>query len=357
MKRLLICTLLTVTSAASATPPPRFPPGAIWHRNISAAPLHPQSASMISTLNGLGGFGFGRLQIDFGMNIVRADAGSPTRTIVGYPYDDYYAPDCEPIGSSMPVPANAVIEGTNGLTCTNDSEDCHLLVVQGDTLYEAYHVTASGANGLEAQCLVKWHLKAVYPGQGRGEHCTSGDAAGFPIAPLLFNADEVHAAMQPGASGDLGHAIRFILPNPRMASDVSLGGTSGRLYVRPATHAGAPSGPVGTVPYGAHLRLRADFPMTGYSAAAQVILRTMQRYGIVLADGGNVALTAESDRYTTHTWAELGIDSREFDQTPGAQDVMVTDFQVLDTGARIAETYQCNRTNVVADTIFTDGLE
>jgi hypothetical protein len=358
MKRSLICTLLAAAATtAAAEPLPRFPPGAVWNRNISTAPVHAQSASMISTLNGLGGFGFGRMQIDFGMNVVRAAAGSPTRTIVDYPYDDYYSPDCEPLGSSMPVPANAAIEGTNGLTCTNDSEDCHLLVVQGDTLYEAYHVTASGANALEAQCLVKWHLKAVYPGQGRGEHCTSGDAAGFPIAPLLFNADEVFAAMQPNASGDLGHAIRFILPNPRMATDASLGGDEGKLYVRPATHAGGPSGPSGTVPYGARLRLRADFPMTNYSPAAQVILRTMQRYGIVLADGGNIALTAESDRYTTHTWAELGIDSREFDQTAGATDVMVTDFQVLDTGARIGETYQCARTTVVADTIFVDGYE
>lgn len=358
MKRLLLCLVLAaVTTSAAADPLPRFPDNALWYRNVSAAPVHPQSATMISTLDGLGGFGFGRMQIDFGMHVVRAAAGSPTRTITGYPYDNYYSPDCEPVGSTMPVPADAAIESTGGLTCDNANEDCHLLVVQGDTLYEAYHANGSGAGGLESQCLVKWHLKAVYPAQGRGEHCTSADAAGFPIAPLLFNADEVFAAMQPGASGDLGHAIRFILPNPRMANDVSLGGESGYLYVRPATHAGSPTGPSGSVAYGSRLRLRADFPMTGYSAAAQVILRTMQRYGIVLADGGNVALTAESDRYTTHSWAELGIDSREFDQTPSAADVLVTDFQVLDTGSRIGETYACGRTTVVADTIFADGYE
>ncbi len=356
MKRLpLAVVLLSMTLCAVAAPLPRFPPGAVWNRNIAAAPLHPQSAGMISTLTGLGGFGFGRMQIDFGMHVVHAPAGSPTRTIADYPYDDYYSPDCEPLGSSMPVPANAAIESTTGLVCDNENEDCHLLVVQGTTLYEAYHVTQSGANALEAQCLVKWHLTAVYPGQGRGDHCTSADAAGFPIAPLLFNADDVHAAMQ--VNGDLGHALRFILPNARMASDAALGGNDGKLYVRPATHAGNPFGPAGSVPYGARLRLRADFPFTGYSPAAQVLLRTMQRYGLVLADGGSVALTAESDRYTTHDWDELGIDSREFDQTPGAQDVLASDFQVIDTGPRIAETYECARTNVGPDTIFTDGLE
>ena len=51
------------------------------------------------------------------------------------------------------------IEGTNGLVCDNEFEDCHLLVVQGDTLYKAYHVTASGTGSLEAQCLVRWHLR------------------------------------------------------------------------------------------------------------------------------------------------------------------------------------------------------
>lgn len=355
MKRTLLAAALTLCAAhATAEPLPQFPPSSIWNHDITTATLHPQSATMISTLSGLGGFGNGRLQIDFAMNVVRAAAGSPTRSIVDYPYDDYYSPDCEPLGTSMPVPANAVIEGTNGLVCDNEFEDCHLLVVQGDTLYEAYHVTASGTGSLEAQCLVRWHLRTKYPHTGRGDHCTSGDAAGFPIAPLLFNADEVHAALP---SGDIGHAIRFILPNARMASDASLGGVSGRLYVRPATHAGGPSGPSASVPYGARLRLRSDFPMTGYSPAAQVILRTMQRYGIVLADGGNIALTAESDRYTTHSWSELGIDSRVFDLTPGAQDVLISDFQVLDTGPRFAETYDCVPNNIPADTIYRDGLE
>lgn len=357
MNRYVMGTAFALCAAhAAAEPLPRFPSSSAWNANISAAAPHPQSASMISTLGGLGGFGNGRLQIDFAMNVVRAAAGSPTRTIVDYPYDDYYSPDCEPLGTAMPVPANAAIEGTNGLSCDNENDDCHLLVVQGDTLYEAYHVTASGSGSLEAQCLVRWHMRTVYPNTGRGDHCTSADAAGFPIAPLLFNADEVHAATQV-ANGDIGHAIRFILPNARMASDASLGGVNGRLYVRPATHAGSPSGPTGSVPYGARLRLRADFPMAGYSPAAQVILRTMQRYGIVLADGGNIALTAESDRYTTHTWAELGIDSREFDLTPGAQDVLISDFQVLDTGPRFAETYDCVPNNIPADTIFRDGHE
>lgn len=352
---------LLACCAAHAAPLPRFPPSAVWYQDISLAPTLTGAADPIPTLATLGGFGNSRMQIDFSFHVVNAAAGAPTRTISGYPFQGgYYSPDCEPTNvTTMPVPANSAIEGETDLTCINTpaGEDCHLLVVQGRTLYEAYKVNEPVPGGqLQAQCLAIWNLNYVYPPQGRGEHCTSADAAGFPIAPLLFNADEVFAAVQ--VNGDLGHAIRFILPNERIANDASLpGSTGGRLYVRPATHAGGPQGPVGTVAYGSRLRLRADFPFAGYNAAAQVILRTMQRYGIVLADGGNIALTAESDLYTTHTWSELGITPQVFYSGSAGLDVSVSDFAVIDTGPRIAENFNCMRTVVPTDILLSDGFE
>lgn len=357
--RITIVMLLASAGCVHAATLPRLHPNSVWYQRIDQAAVHPNSGTMISTLSGLGGFGNARMQIDFSMHVLYATAGTPTQPVVEIPSvdpnDDYYLPDCDPLGTQVPMPAGGAIEGQPGYTCDVFGNDCHLLVVSGNQIYEVYRANSAGGQ-LQAQCLARWRMDALYPATQRGEHCTSADAAGFPIAPLLFNADEVAAAAQV-ADGDLGHAIRFILPNGRMASDASLGGVSGRLYVRPGTHAGAPSGPVGTVPYGARLRLRADFPMAGYNAAAQAILRTMQRYGIVLADGGNVALTAESDRYTTNTWASLGIGSRVFDQTPGATDVTVNDFVVLDTGPRIAETYDCVRSEPTIDGVFANGFE
>lgn len=352
-----ILAAMLAAGAALADPLPRFSGNAVWNQNISAAAVHPDSASMISTLNGLGGFGNGRLQIDRSIHVVHAPPGAPTRTIVSHP-DDYFLPDCEPLGTAMPVPANAAIEGETGLDCNNLAGDCHLLVVQGRTLYEAYSVTQENPSQLQAQCLAIWHLDLTYPATGRGDHCTSADAAGFPMAPLLFNADEIAAslAIDPTGGGDIGHAIRFILPNGRMANDPSLGGVGGRLYVRPGTHAGSPSGPVGSVPYGARLRLRADFPLTNYSPAARVMLNTMKRYGIVLSDGGTVALTSESDLYTTTKWDDLEFDQDEFYNTPGATDPAISDFVVLDTGARIAETWNCVRNNL-APPVFANGFE
>lgn len=353
-----------LAASVSAAPPPRFPSGAVWHQNVAGAALHADSATMIATLDGLGGWGPAggvnhRFHIDFSFHVRQIASGGSLRVpVVEHAfYQDYYLPDCESPGTRVPLPPDAAFEGQSGLQCDNAGEDCHLLLFEqySGRLYEVYSGDFDGQR-IDALCVAVWDVNVVYPAQGRGEHCTSADAAGFPIAPLLVNADEVGAAV-PVSGSDLGHAIRFILPNARMASDASLGGNDGKLYVRPATHAGGPSGPAASVPYGARMRLRTDFDMSGYNAAAQVVLRTMQRQGIVLSDGGNIALTFESDRFTTAKWLDLGITPQIFwngssgNRTP----VRVTDFQVIDTGPRIAETYDCVRSPVMP--LLLDGFE
>jgi len=352
--------LQTMSMAATAAPLPRMHPDSVWYQRVDSATLHPASASIISTWAGIGGgFGNNRMQIDFSFHVVNASPTAPTGAIIAIPSADpedaYYATDCEALGSTVPMPIGGAIEGESGYTCPNLGGDCHLLVVQGPQIFEVYRANLA-AGGLEAQCLARWRTDVLYPATGRGEHCTSADAAGFPIAPLLFNADEVAAAIQIPDS-DIGHAIRFIVPNARMARDDSLGGVSGRLYVRPASHAGGPNGPVGSIPYGARLRLRADFPLTNYSPAAQVILRTLKRYGMVLADGGTVALTAESDLFTTSTWASLGFTAQTFYLTPSATKVLASDFEMIDTGPRIAETYDCVRSEPALNNLFANGFE
>src|SRR5688572_24230844 len=138
-------------------------------------------------------------------------------------------------------------------------------------------------------CMAVWDLTRTYPPSGRGHNCTSADAAGFPIAPLLFSADEV-------ASGEIPHAVRFILPNDRIRKGV---------YVAPATHStGALSGGPDTPPYGARFRLRPDFPMDNLRWGAKVVARALQRYGMLLSDGGKKALTGRSDRFTQHKWKD-----------------------------------------------------
>ena len=214
------------------------------------------------------------------------------------------------------------MEGASGYQCDTDNNDCHLIVLDRShgKLYEAWQ--ANVANGaLDASFLAVWDLNRVYPPSGRGEGCTSADAAGFPIAPLLFNADEV-------AKGSINHAIRFILPNPRIRAGV---------FVHPATHAGAPLGPVTAPPMGAHFRLKASFDLSKLTPAAQVVARAMQKYGMFLSDGGNMTLTAENDRDTTAKYTDMDFGPHDL------QALKVTDFEVLELGTPIRRDSDCVR--------------
>ncbi len=344
--------LLICAAFSQAAHLPEFPSNAVWSRDISNAPLNPNSTAMI---NATGSWGNGNtFQIDQSMHVVHAAANSPTVTVVAAP-DGYTSPDCEPLaGLHFPLPAIGAIEGSTNYTCQNDSSlpeqgDCHLYVVQGTKLYESYLSNVTGGH-LESACVIIWDLMKVYPPQGRGEQCTSADAAGFPMASLLFNADEVFDA---GTTGDIGHAIRFILPNNHMASGV---------YVHPASHAGGPNGAANKIPYGSRLRLKASFDINGFSTntAARVILRTMKRYGIVLADGGNIALTAEDDMFTTHKWSEFGFDEDNLYMEQMVDGVPITAFEVVQTGAQIPLTYDCDSNGnvlVPEDFIFIDPFD
>jgi serine/threonine-protein kinase len=221
----------------------------------------------------------------------------------------------------FPLPAGGAVEGETGYTCTGGG-DCHLLVLDrpAGKLYEAYQASVTSGS-LSTLCAVVWDLTRVYPPSGRGDQCTSTDAAGFPVAALLFTADEV-------ASGHIDHAIRFILPNARMRAGV---------YVHPATHGGAPSGPAQAPPYGSRFRLRANYPVASLpSAGSRVVAQAMQRYGMLLADGGNIALTAADDRFTSAKWAGV-LDAGDLSA------LQVSDFEMVDGGTRIPLTDNCVR--------------
>lgn len=294
-----------------------FPPGTAWDRDVSGAAVDSESAAAIAFLDGAGGFGAGRMQIDFSIEVLEANASTPMRTFETT--DDFYEPDCDHV--PVPVPAVGNIEGEDGYACLGDG-DCHLIVVHRgmNRLYEMWRANITGST-FRGGCMAVWDLTRRYNDTGRGAQCTSADAAGFPIAPLLFTADEV-------AAGSINHAIRFILPNPRMRRG---------FYVAPATHAGGPSGPMTAPPYGARLRLRADYPLASLpNEGARVVARAMQRYGMLLADGGNIALTARSDRYTTAKWDGL-LGPRDL------QAIRVTDFQMIEAGPRVRVTNDCVR--------------
>ena len=296
---------------------PYFPPAAIWTQDISHAPADPQSSTIINWLSDAGGWGRGKMQVDWSIRVLQADANTPLVPIHNAHGFYFWNSDIVP---SVPLPVGGGIEGHQDYQCHTYDEDCHLIVVDRSRgkLYEAWQATVTNG-ALDAAFLAVWDLNRVYPPSGRGEGCTSADAAGFPIAPLLFNADEL-------AKGSINHAIRFILPNPRMRAGV---------YVHPATHAGAPSGPDNAPPMGVHFRLKASYDMAQLSPAAQIVARAMQKYGMFLSDGGNIALTAQSDTDTTAKYADFGFD------THSLWPLKVTDFEVVDLGKTFPSRQGC----------------
>ena len=296
-----------------------FPPGAPWYQDISKAKTDSESDQVVNGLAAAGGWGNGDVfQIDFSIEVLQANGATPMQDFAKT--GDWFDPDCD--SGPMPVPAGGAIEGETGYACLGDG-DCHLLVAQRSAmkLFEMWRADIRGST-FNGGCLVVWDMSKVYPASGRGDGCTSADAAGYPITPLLFNADEVKA-------GAVEHAIRFILPNARIRHGV---------YLHPATHSTGPTaGGAGTPPYGARLRLRPDFPLADLpNDGARTVAQALQKYGMFLADGGNIALTAQSDRFTTAKWSGL-LGPRDLDK------IKVTDFAMIDGGARMPYPVDCVR--------------
>jgi hypothetical protein len=312
------------TQTGTLTPGRYFPDAASWYQDISDAAVDPDSEALIGALQAAG-WGLGRFQIDWSLEVLEADGDTPRRAFE--PTDDFYTPDCDHV--PMPVPGDGNLEGESGLTCTNDG-DCHLLVAERDEglLYEMWRADIQG-DTFRGGCLAVWNMNLVYPPEGRGDQCTSADAAGYPIAPLLPTADEV-------AAGEVRHALRLVLPNESIRD--------GAFY-HPATHAtNAGGGGETAMPYGARLRLRADFDETRISDPdGRVLVAALKTYGMFLADGGSVALTFQSDQRTEAKWAELF----EEDGSRVLEGIQPEDFEVLALdGPAIPLTFDCKRSGL-----------
>jgi serine/threonine-protein kinase len=233
-------------------------------------------------------------------------------------------PDCDT--APVPVIPGGNVEGSDNYECGGD---CHLLVYQGLRLYELYAANITGGQAVggtfTGSCLVVWDLTHDYwqpadpPNFSRGDHCNGADAGDQPIAPLLLTRDEI-------ASGEVTHAMRFTISNNRIQAGV---------YVHPATHIGGPTGGTDMLPYGSRLRLRADYDLSTLpNDAARTVARALQKYGMFLADGGNIYISATTDASDAIGGSDLGA-------------LRPSDFEMVDGGVRINwSDWDCTRTPV-----------
>ncbi len=193
----------------------------------------------------------------------------------------------------MPIPSDAPIEGYP------NPGDNHVLVLDKSNCFEYDLYQGAYSDGSwSAWSSAIWDLQN---GENRPYTWTSADAAGLPIFPGLIRYDEV-------ASGAINHAIRFTVPDTEAA------------FIPPATHWAATNS-ASPIPMGMRVRLKAGFDVSGYSAANQVILNAMKKYGLILADNGSAI-------YVTGT-----PDSRwNNDDLHTLEQVTASDFEVVTMG-------------------------
>lgn len=247
--------LFSVMPASAVAPPTTtcqvFPSDNIWNTDISTLPVHARSAQWLSSMAAATTNlhpDFGAPPYGFPFNVV--DNTHPT-TSISFQYASESDPGPYPVGSD---------------TSIENGSDRHALIINRDTctLYELYALWGAGSS---------WSAGsgAIFPlGSDalRPSGWTSADAAGLPIFPGLVRWDEVQA-------GAINHAIRFTAQQ------------TDQSFLWPARHqAGAAANP-SLPPMGARFRLKGTYDISHFSAQAQVILRALQHYGLILADNGS----------------------------------------------------------------------
>ncbi|HLV87011.1 MAG TPA: hypothetical protein VKV39_08555 [Candidatus Sulfotelmatobacter sp.] len=262
----LACDVMATGQTASLNGFVPFSSNSLWNTDISAAPVDPNSSSIIS--NWVGSV---NLHPDwgtdptYGIPYIIVNGSQPLISVNLGAYPDESDP------GPMPVPANAPIEG--GSSSTGDR---HVLVLNNANcyLYELYNASPNSDGSWNADSTAVWDLLGD---EQRPYTWTSADAAGLPIFPGLVRYDEV-------VSGTIQHAFRFTLPRTRAA------------FTPPASHWAANTSDPTAPPMGMRLRLKSSYDISGFDSQMQVILTAMKKYGLILADNGSsLFVTGASD--------------------------------------------------------------
>jgi hypothetical protein len=237
-----------------------FPADNPWNTDISSEPVDSNSQALIASI----GLDKG-LHPDFGTVWNGAPNGIPYVLVAGSqpkaPVSFGYGDESDP--GPYPVPPDAPIEG--GLASKGDR---HVLVIDRDNwiLYELYSAyPEEGGKRWRAGSGAIFDLRS---NKVRPAGWTSADAAGLPIFPGLVRYDEAV-----GRKAIL-HALRFTCRRTR------------RAYVAPARHFASRSTDTNLPPMGMRVRLKADYDISGFAPAAQVILTALKKYGMFVADNG-----------------------------------------------------------------------
>ncbi|HVQ87400.1 MAG TPA: hypothetical protein VMT88_04365 [Actinomycetes bacterium] len=239
---------------------PTFPSNNYWHADISSLPQDPRSDAWLrhmsprSKLHPDFGPSYGAQPVPYGIPITVVN-GKHRKVNVHFGYASESDRVRYPLGRDTHIEGGWKAHG-----------DRHAIIVDKSscTLYETWN-TRKRSKGWTAGSGAVWDLRS---NALRHDGWTSADAAGLPILPGLLRWAEVKA-------GKVDHAIRF-------TTDVT-----DRRYIWPARHEAGSVNNRNYPPMGARFRLKASYDLSGYGRNTRVILKGMQKYGLVLADNGS----------------------------------------------------------------------
>lgn len=239
---------------------PAFPADNVWNTPVDKLAPHPQSDLLVNTIGA-----DKPLHPDFGSGLYNGvPIGIPFNLIPGnqrhVPIKFDYRDESDL--SNYPIPDNVAIEG--GPDSTGDS---HILLFDKDkcVLWEVFAAKRLADGTWQAGSGAVFDLTCNCM---RPDGWTSADAAGLPIFPGLVRYDEV-------AAGEIRHALRFTAPQ-------TLNGA-----VWPARHVASKLTGNQYPPMGQRFRLKASVDISSYPPDAQVVLRALKKYGMILADNGS----------------------------------------------------------------------
>lgn len=241
-----------------------------WNRDISGDALDPMSDTYIRYMGSSPGadwnlrqdWGTGEEPF-YGIPWVAVPRDQPTLPIIYGTDGEDYGDESDP--GPYPFPQDIPIEGGSPSSPDPSDGDRHAIALrQGDCkLFETF-ATMRQRSGFMVSSSATFDLNS---NATRTQGWTSADAAGLAILPGLAKYEEV-------STGELRHALRFTVPAVQKA------------WVAPATHYGTRTSQC-YPPYGARVRLRAGFDLSGFSGQALVIAKALKKYGLMLADQGS----------------------------------------------------------------------
>jgi hypothetical protein len=268
---------------------PIFPASSVWNKPVNKLPRHKSSAAIVRAIGA-----DLSVHADFGSGLWDGGPIGIPVTVVGssqsrFWVDFHYDEESDP--GPYPIPPDVAIEGG-----PDADGDRHAIIVDRDscTLYELFDLWPAWDAGSGAI----WNMRS---NRLRPRGWTSADAAGLPILPGLARYDEV-------ARGVIDHALRFTVRRSR------------RSFIYPARHFASSSTSRNLPPMGLRLRLRSNFPVGRFPRQARIVLRALQRYGMIVADNGS-------------SWYISGVPDPPWDndQLHTLHRVKGSDFRVVDT--------------------------